>query len=168
MFIIIDKDKIIKGVYCGDKSNFSISSNEEIIDVPDTFEGLKNMNFNYFKKDGTKKTVNELVKDKLIKLEKDEIVVNNKIVKKEKKEKIKIPENMKLEKGKLVNKTIDDLLDDKSITVDEYNEFIKIRRKRLYESLADPLFFQYQRGEATEKEWKDKIIEIKKELAYKK
>jgi hypothetical protein len=34
-------------------------------------------------------------------------------------------------------------------------------RKAAYISEADPLFFKAQRGEATEQEWLDKIIEIK-------
>lgn len=34
-------------------------------------------------------------------------------------------------------------------------------RKATYASEADPLFFKYQRGEATQQEWLDKIAEIK-------
>jgi hypothetical protein len=34
-------------------------------------------------------------------------------------------------------------------------------RKAAYISEADPLFFKAQRGEASEQEWLDKIIEIK-------
>jgi hypothetical protein len=34
-------------------------------------------------------------------------------------------------------------------------------RRAAYEQEADPLFFKYQRGEATEQEWLDKIAEIK-------
>ena len=34
-------------------------------------------------------------------------------------------------------------------------------RKAAYQAEADPLFFKYQRGEATEQEWLDKIAEIK-------
>lgn len=34
-------------------------------------------------------------------------------------------------------------------------------RKAAYQVEADPLFFKYQRGEATEQEWLDKIAEIK-------
>ena len=34
-------------------------------------------------------------------------------------------------------------------------------RKAAYIAEADPLFFKYQRGEATEQEWLDKIAEIK-------
>jgi hypothetical protein len=35
------------------------------------------------------------------------------------------------------------------------------QRRTAYEQEADPLFFKYQRGEATEQEWLDKIAEIK-------
>jgi hypothetical protein len=34
-------------------------------------------------------------------------------------------------------------------------------RKAAYIAEADPLFFKWQRGEATEQEWLDKIAEIK-------
>ena len=41
---------------------------------------------------------------------------------------------------------------------------IENQRKAAYQQEADPLFFSYQRGEATEQEWLDKVAEIK--LAY--
>lgn len=34
-------------------------------------------------------------------------------------------------------------------------------RKRAYQNEADPLFFKWQRGEATQQQWLDKINEIK-------
>jgi len=34
-------------------------------------------------------------------------------------------------------------------------------RKAAYIAESDPLFFKWQRGEATEQEWKDKVAEIK-------
>jgi hypothetical protein len=34
-------------------------------------------------------------------------------------------------------------------------------RKFAYQNEADPIFFKYQRGEATQQEWLDKIAEIK-------
>jgi hypothetical protein len=34
-------------------------------------------------------------------------------------------------------------------------------RRMAYQFEADPLFFKWQRGEATEQEWLDKIAEIK-------
>ena len=41
---------------------------------------------------------------------------------------------------------------------DNYQEYI---RKQLYIKEADPLYFKWKRGEATEQEWLDKITEIK-------
>lgn len=41
---------------------------------------------------------------------------------------------------------------------------IETQRRNAYTQEADPLFFSYQRGEATEQEWLDKVAEIK--LAY--
>jgi hypothetical protein len=38
---------------------------------------------------------------------------------------------------------------------------IESARKSAFEEEADPLFFKYQRGEATQQEWLDKIAEIK-------
>ena len=57
-------------------------------------------------------------------------------------------------------------LDDAWPTV-QYNQqraAIENQRKVAYQQEADPLFFSYQRGEATEQEWLDKVAEIK--LAY--
>lgn len=34
-------------------------------------------------------------------------------------------------------------------------------RKRAYREESDPVFFDYQRGEATQEEWKAKVDEIK-------
>ena len=48
-------------------------------------------------------------------------------------------------------------------TVGQISDTLKIDnlRKEAYAKEADPLFFKWQRGEATEKEWLDKIAEIK-------
>jgi hypothetical protein len=45
----------------------------------------------------------------------------------------------------------------KPLTADQ----IRTRKLRAYQEEADPLFFKWQRGEATEQEWLDKIAEIK-------
>jgi len=39
-------------------------------------------------------------------------------------------------------------------------------RKIAYNQESDPLFFKWQRGEATEQEWLDKIEEIKLRYSY--
>jgi len=39
-------------------------------------------------------------------------------------------------------------------------------RSQAYRAESDPLFFKYQRGEATEQEWLDKIEEIKLRYPY--
>ena len=39
-------------------------------------------------------------------------------------------------------------------------------RQAAYTQEADPLFFKYQRGEATEQEWLDKIEEIRARYPY--
>lgn len=37
---------------------------------------------------------------------------------------------------------------------------VKDARRNAYQTEADPIFFQWQRGEATEQAWKDKVAEI--------
>lgn len=37
------------------------------------------------------------------------------------------------------------------------------QRKFAYQNEADPLFFKWQRGEATQQQWLDKVAEIKKQ-----
>ena len=39
-------------------------------------------------------------------------------------------------------------------------------RAAAYTAEADPIFFKYQRGEATEQEWLDKIEEIRARYPY--
>ena len=39
-------------------------------------------------------------------------------------------------------------------------------RAAAYNAEADPIFFQYQRGEATEQDWLDKIEEIRARYPY--
>ena len=39
-------------------------------------------------------------------------------------------------------------------------------RQDAYAAEADPIFFKYQRGEATEQEWLDKIEEIRERYPY--
>lgn len=38
------------------------------------------------------------------------------------------------------------------------------QRKRAYQNEADPLFFKWQRGEATQQQWLDKVAEIKNRI----
>ena len=42
----------------------------------------------------------------------------------------------------------------------------EVNRQAAYIQEADPLFFKYQRGEATEQEWLDKIEEIRTRYPY--
>jgi len=42
----------------------------------------------------------------------------------------------------------------------------QVARAATYRNEADPLFFKYQRSEATEQEWLDKIEEIKLRYPY--
>lgn len=41
-------------------------------------------------------------------------------------------------------------------------------RRHAYTLEADPLFFQWQRGEATEQDWLDKVAEIRDRYPYEK
>ena len=43
----------------------------------------------------------------------------------------------------------------------QQNESQKQNRLTAYEQESDPLFFKWQRGEATQQEWLDKVAEIK-------
>jgi hypothetical protein len=48
-----------------------------------------------------------------------------------------------------------------SNTLNIGDNYIDYLRQQAYEKEADPLFFKWQRGEATEQEWSDKVAEIK-------
>lgn len=45
-------------------------------------------------------------------------------------------------------------------------EDIRLARQIAYQQEADPLYFQWQRGEATEQQWLDKIAEIREWFPY--
>lgn len=65
-----------------------------------------------------------------------------------------------------------DALIEQGIEIAPYVEPIPTReqlqalRQSAYIAEADPLFFKYQRGEATQEEWMNKINEIKIRYAY--
>lgn len=46
------------------------------------------------------------------------------------------------------------------------NNTAKQNRANAYTKESDPLFFKYQRNEITQKEWLDKIEEIKNKYPY--
>lgn len=47
----------------------------------------------------------------------------------------------------------------------EYDAVTRIRQEQ-YSKLADPIFMQYQRGEATEQEWLDAVQAVKDANPY--
>ena len=57
-------------------------------------------------------------------------------------------------------------VDDKWVMPDPPREHQQTNRAAAYRNEADPLFFKYQRGEATEQEWLDKIEEIRARYPY--
>lgn len=44
---------------------------------------------------------------------------------------------------------------------DRNNQLATLNRAAAYKEESDPIFFKWQRGEATEQEWLDKVAEIK-------
>lgn len=54
----------------------------------------------------------------------------------------------------------------KRLEVEEPINKIKEIRASAYAAEADPLFFKYQRGEATKEEWETKIEEIRQRYPY--
>ena len=49
-------------------------------------------------------------------------------------------------------------------TLEEKLQQVETNRRNAYQKEADPLYLKWQRGEATEQEWLDKIAEIKERL----
>lgn len=56
--------------------------------------------------------------------------------------------------------------DDEIKAMPEYVEYQKRQRAEAYKNEADPIFFKYQRGEATQQEWQDKIQAIRDKFPY--
>lgn len=55
---------------------------------------------------------------------------------------------------------------DPEIEKQEFNNQQKNSRELTYRAESDPLFFKYQRGDATLEEWTSKIQEIKERFPY--
>jgi hypothetical protein len=49
---------------------------------------------------------------------------------------------------------------------EQYNQQQKAGRLRAYEKEADPLFFKWQRGEATQEEWLEAVERVKSDYPY--
>ena len=49
---------------------------------------------------------------------------------------------------------------------DTFNAAQKQKREAAYKTESDPINFMYQRGEATQQEWLDKVAEIKARFPY--
>jgi hypothetical protein len=47
----------------------------------------------------------------------------------------------------------------------EYN-FVRFMRQNTYQQISDPIFFKWQRGEATEQDWLDSINAINEANPY--
>ena len=60
-----------------------------------------------------------------------------------------------------VYETVDASQDEVSQRIAEYNDMQESNRSEAYKNESDPVFFKWQRGEATEQQWLDKIAEIK-------
>lgn len=48
----------------------------------------------------------------------------------------------------------------------EIDENLRIARNVSYRDLADPLFFKWQRGEATKQEWLDTVQAVRDAIPY--
>lgn len=53
-----------------------------------------------------------------------------------------------------------------SVQVEVDKENVQKLRRAAYQAEADPIFFEFQRGDATEQDWLDKISEIKLRYPY--
>lgn len=54
------------------------------------------------------------------------------------------------------------------LEVEKEIKFLEIEKKRqdMYRNISDPIFFKYQRGDATKEEWLQSVQEIKDGLPY--
>ena len=59
-------------------------------------------------------------------------------------------------------------LDAQALTVDYNNQYntVEITRRLQYEAQSDGIYFAWQRGDATEVEWRDAVAKIKSENPY--
>jgi len=55
---------------------------------------------------------------------------------------------------------------DQAKVAEKQHAEVQTARAAAYTAEADPLFFKWQRGEATEAEWLDKIEEIRERFPY--
>ena len=63
--------------------------------------------------------------------------------------------------------TEDEQLANGQLSVDDYNEQQRQRRRSEYAAIADPMFFDYQRGKVAKQDWLDECAKIKAKYKYK-
>ena len=73
----------------------------------------------------------------------------------------------KIEDGKIVPKTRDDLFNEGKLTVEEYNKQVDQERQNRYMMETDKMALMYLRGEYTLEEWKAAMDKIREELPKK-
>lgn len=69
----------------------------------------------------------------------------------------------------IVELTPEEIADREQMAIDNQQReyaFVESKRHSAYQQVSDPIFMQYQRGEATEQEWLDAVQAIKDANPY--
>ena len=112
----------------------------------------------FYDSDWKPKTLSKLVSENLIEIPEGYKLENDSFVEMAESEKIKAgilkpTEFQKIKDGKIVQKTMDELLKDKLVTAKEYNEYIDACRKSEYIAHTDDMRWDILEGKATEADW---------------
>ena len=107
-------NNIIEAIYCGE-----VEENENIIILPENHEVRQGETLDFYNKDFTRKSDIELMKQKLIDIPQGYIIDNDLLREMNFEEKIingleQVPSNQKIVEGKLVNKTEEEMFEDKT------------------------------------------------------
>ena len=134
-------NNIIEAIYCGD-----VEENEKIIILPENHEVRAGENIAFYNNDWSRKSDIELMQLGLIDIPTGFKLENNMLIEMAYKEKViagleALPSNMKMENGKLTQKSQDEIFNE--MTFEEKGNFIRSKRDALINE-ADILLIKYQ------------------------
>ena len=130
---MIVKDNVVEAIYCG-----GVEENENIIMLPENHQVRVGENISFYNNDWSRKSDVELMQLGLIDIPAGFKLENNTLIEMTYEEKViagieKMPANMKIENGKVLPKSENELFNE--MTLEEKENFIRNKRKNLINSV---------------------------------
>ena len=149
--------KVENGIICR-KISASVMPNEPGWELDKAAVSQVGSRRDFYDSDWKPKQLSKLVSENLMEIPEGFKLENDSFIEMTESEKIKSgilkpTDREKIKDGKIVQKTMDELLKDKIITAKEYNEYIVSMRKSEYIANTDDMRWDILEGKATEADW---------------